>query len=102
MKKTEQLNKKKIMEIIESHKYHIQKYGVKKLGLFGSYAKNNHKKHSDIDFLVVLDKPTFDNYMGLKFMLEKVLHKKIDLVIEQNIKPALKYIKEEAVYAKGL
>ena len=102
MKKTEQLNKKKIMEIIESHKHHIQKYSVKKLGLFGSYAKNNHKKHSDIDFLVVLDKPTFDNYMGLKFMLEKVLHKKIDLVIEQNIKPALKYIKEEAVYAKGL
>ena len=102
MKKMKQLNRKKIMEIIENYKYDIQKYSVKKIGLFGSYAKNNYKKNSDIDFLVVLNKPTFDNYMGLKFMLEHILHKKVDLVIEQNIKPAIKYVKEEAVYAKCL
>ena len=98
--KNKVLNSKFIIKKIEENKYNIHKYSVKKIGLFGSYLKNNPNKRSDIDFIVRLDKPTFDNYMELKFLLEKMFHKKIDLVTEESLKPALKYIKEDALYAK--
>ena len=73
-----------------------------KIGLFGSYLKRTTHKKSDIDFLVLFNEPNFDNYIELKFMLEKLFQKKVDPVIEENLKPSLKYVKEEALYAKAL
>ncbi|MBI5347373.1 MAG: nucleotidyltransferase domain-containing protein [Candidatus Aenigmarchaeota archaeon] len=92
------LTEKEIMKTIELRKGEMRRFGVKKIGLFGSYLKGKAKKTSDVDFLVVFDKPTFDKYMELKFMLEKMLHKKVDLVIEDNLKPSLCYVKQEAKY----
>lgn len=96
------LNQKKIIKLVEEHRNDIRKFGVKKLGLFGSFAKGVQRKKSDLDFLVVFDSPTFDNYMELKFLLERMFHRKVDLITEENLKPALQYVKEEAVYAKGI
>ena len=96
------LTPQKIIKQIEERKDDIRKFGVKKLGLFGSFAKGSQRKKSDLDFLVIFNSPTFDNYMNLKFFLEKTFHKKIDLVTEGNLKPALQYVKEEAIYAKGI
>jgi hypothetical protein len=48
---------------------------------------------------VEFSNPTFDNYIELKFFLEKLFRRKVDLVMEDNLKPALSYVKEEAVYA---
>ena len=84
---------------MEEHKADIDRYGVKKIGVFGSVLRGKQKKGSDLDFLVKFDKPTFDRYIELKFLLEKIFHKKVDLVIEENLKPALQYVKKEAVYA---
>ena len=50
----------------------------------------------------LFDRPTFDNFMGLKFLLERVFRRKVDPVIEEDLKPALRYVKTEAAYAKGL
>ena len=86
--------------MLRKHKDELNKYEVKKIGLFGSFLKGNQHKKSDLDFLVVFNKTTFDNYMELKFLLEKLFKKKVDLVIEEDLKPALKYMKEEALYAK--
>ena len=94
------IDKNKILRIIEKNRYNIRKYGVKKLGLFGSFLKDRQNNKSDIDLIVVFDKPTFDKYMELKFLLEGIFSRKVDLVIEKNLKPALKYVKEEAIYAK--
>ncbi len=91
-----------IIKTIELHSQQLRKYHVKKIGLFGSFLKNKKKKKSDIDFLVVLQEPTFDNYMGVKFLLERLFHKKIDLVTEESLKPALRYVKKEALYAKRI
>lgn len=91
-----------IIKTVERHKNELKRFGVKKIGLFGSYVKRSQHKTSDLDFLVVFDKPTFDKYIELKFQLERIFHKKVDLVIEQNLKPALQYVKEEAIYAKGI
>lgn len=94
------LSKDKIIDIIKRHKSDIKKLGVKKIGLFGSFLKRTNTKKSDLDFLVTFNKPTFDNYMELKFMLEKLFKKKVDLIMEDNLKPALRYVKEEAIYAR--
>ncbi len=96
------LTPRMIIKTLDEHKDLLRKYGVKKIGLFGSFLKRKTHKKSDIDFVVVFDEPTFDKYIELKFMLEKLFHRKVDLVIEENLKPSLKYVKEEALYAKAI
>lgn len=91
-----------IQRTLEKNKEQIRSYSVKKIGLFGSYRKGTFTPKSDIDIVVKLKKPTFDNYMDLKFYLENLFGKKIDLITEDSIKPALKHIKEEALYVKGI
>lgn len=81
-----------------------EKYGVKRIGLFGSYSREEQKDTSDIDVLVEFDpsKLTFDNYMELKIILEDRFQKPIDLVIIDDIKPALKPVILRSVkYAEG-
>jgi uncharacterized protein len=76
---------------------------LKRIGLFGSYSRGEQKDSSDIDVLVEFtdNAMTFDNYMDLKFNLEDRFQKSIDLVILDDIKPALKpYILEGVKYAE--
>ena len=96
------LTKKKILRKIEENDKKIKKYGVKKIGVFGSYVRSEQKSRSDIDILVEFEKgkKTFDNYMGLIIFLEDLFNCKVDLVIVENIKPLLKpYILKEVEYA---
>lgn len=69
-----------------------KKYGVKRIGLFGSYSRGEQKDSSDIDVIVEFNDSqlSFDNYMDLKFYLEDTFQKPVDLVIINDIKPALK------------
>ncbi|MCT1905065.1 type VII toxin-antitoxin system MntA family adenylyltransferase antitoxin [Oceanobacillus sojae] len=69
------------------------KYGVKRIGLFGSYSRGDFNESSDIDVIVEFNDLdlSFDNYMDLKFELEDYFQKPVDLVILEDIKPALKH-----------
>lgn len=99
------LKSDRILEKIENNKDKIKRFGVKRLGLFGSYIRNQQKPGSDIDLLVEFEKgmKTFDNYMDLKFFLEDLFDCKVDLVILEAIKPDLKSrILEDVRYATGL
>lgn len=96
------LTPEKIIYTLEQNSSEIKKLSVKKIGLFGSYLKKTQHKKSDLDFIVKFRYVTFDNYMELKFLLEKLFDKKVDLVVEESLKPSLEYIKEEANYAKGI
>ncbi len=93
------LTKAKIMKLLEQHRQDLKNLGVTRIGLFGSFAKGKQHTKSDLDFLVTLQEETFDTYMDIKFLLEKIFKKKIDLVIEKNLKPGLNYVKEETIYA---
>ncbi len=93
---------KEIIKVLELHKKELNRLSVKKIGVFGSVVKQKSTKKSDIDFLVVFNKSTFDNYMELKFLLERLFKKKIDLVTEKSLKQQLKYVKEEAIYAEAI
>lgn len=93
-----------ILDRIEEKMETIKKYGVKRIGLFGSYAQNNQGSRSDIDLLVEFNhrQKTFDNYMELKFFLEDLFGRRVDLVIAETIKPDLKSeITGSVKYAKG-
>ena len=95
--------RKEIIEVLLKHKKElVEKYKIKKIGLFGSYVREEQTKESDIDILVEFEEgyKTFDNYMDLKFYLESLFSTKVDLLIESAIKPRLKsYILEEVMYA---
>jgi len=96
------LTSDKILKKIEENKDVIEKFGVKKIGIFGSYVRNEQKAGSDIDVLVEFEegKKTFDNYMDLKFFLEDLFNCKVDIVIAGAIKPDLKpYILRSVKYA---
>lgn len=83
----------KVFEIFKKHDVAIkQKYGVKKIGVFGSFARGEGRKDSDIDVLVEFKHgfETFDNYMELKFFLEDLFGRKVDLVTIEALKPQLK------------
>jgi uncharacterized protein len=77
-------------------------YGVDRIGLFGSCAAGTMREGSDIDVLVRFHESSrsFDNYMDLKFHLERMFPgRRIDLVLEDTLKPALRDgILAETVY----
>lgn len=94
------MDKKEILKRLEKEKDKIREKGVKKIGLFGSFVRGRQKKRSDIDILVKFDKISFDNYMSLYYFLNNLFKKKIDLVIEEDLKPEIKKIKNEVEYVK--
>ncbi len=95
------LTSETIMKEIEENMATIRKFGVERIGLFGSYVKEEQGMESDIDILVKFKKneKTFDNYMDLKFFLEDLFESKVDLVVQEALKPDLKpYILESVRY----
>jgi len=80
------MTREKVIEILRKElSYLVSEYGVKKIGLFGSYAKGTPAKGSDIDILV-----EFDRLIGLKFMefaeyLEGLLGTRIDILTPAGI-----------------
>ncbi len=93
------LTAKGILAELALHKQELRRCGVKRIGLFGSHASGKARAGSDLDFLVAFEKPTFDNYMDAKFLLERLFRRKVDLVTEGGLKPALRYVRKEARYA---
>lgn len=87
------LSKQEILdELLKNLNTWREKHGVKQMGLFGSYSRDEQKESSDIDVIVEFNDAdlSFDNYMELKINLEDLFQKPIDLVILNDIKPSLK------------
>ena len=74
-----------------------ERFSVRSIGVFGSTATGHSKEQSDVDILVELNEPTFDHYMELKFRLEEILGRDVDLVLKDALKPRLKPIIEKEV-----
>ena len=97
------LKKKDILRIIEENSDTLRNYGVRKLGLFGSFARDEATKDSDIDLVVELEVKSYRTYIRLKFFLEDLFKRAIDLVTDESIKPGVRpYIEQEVIYGKGL
>jgi len=95
-------SRESILRILKRKSGDLRSFGVMRIGLFGSFARKVQRPRSDVDILVELDDGSvnFDNYMGLMFYLEGLFHRKVDLVMVQDIKPQFKdTILEEVAYA---
>ena len=92
---------KKIIHKIKSQKDYLYKnFDISKIGIFGSYAKDDFSLHSEIDILVEFNNtPSLFKFFKLEEYLESLLEKKIDLVREQGLKPRIKdQILSEVIY----
>lgn len=70
--------KRELIQKIIDDRLQISSYGVKSLGIFGSFVRNEAKESSDIDFLIEFypEKKNFDNFMDLAFFSSKSTWKK--------------------------
>ena len=89
-----------IKDVIQNNKKEIhEKFSVKSLGIFGSYARNEQTESSDIDILVDFDKPIGLEFVTLADYLESLLEVKIDLVSRNAVKSNLmEYIERDIQY----
>ena len=85
------MNRQVVLSTLNEHLKEINQFGVKSLALFGSTARNETTPDSDLDFLVEFEgAATLDGYMGLKFFLEDLFDKEVDLVIKADLKPQIR------------
>ncbi len=89
--------------ILRKHKAEVvQKYRVREIGIFGSFVRGEQKKRSDIDILVEFssrDIPGLIRLCEMERYFQRLLRKKVDVVIKSGIRPELKKgILEEVVY----
>jgi predicted nucleotidyltransferase len=99
--KTKTKSIQEIKRILLSHKQDLlDKYGVREIGIFGSYAREENKKNSDIDILVDLEKPMgFFKFIRLEREVSVLLGAKVDLVTKNALKPHIgQRILAEVIY----
>lgn len=85
-----------IKRILAGHREALtNKYGIKEIGIFGSFVRGEQKKRSDIDILVEYDEkdiPDLLKFVETERYLQKLLGRKVDLVRKDGIRPELKDI----------
>ncbi len=94
------MNKQRVLELLSHSKPELQsRFGVTRLALFGSTARDTATSVSDIDVLVNFDGPaTSRRYFGVQFYLEDLLGCPVDLVTEKALRTELRpYIERERV-----
>ncbi len=101
-KTDKELLREKINKSIKKIKFKIKKvlnkYNIKKAGVFGSYVRGQQNKNSDIDIIVEPPKGIGFGFVRIAYDLEKALNKKVDLLTYKGINPRLKkYILEEEI-----
>ena len=84
-------SKDELISVVKENQIEIQKYGIKHLGLFGSFITEKHGGNSDVDLLVEFEsgQKSFDRFMALSFFLEKILGWRVDLVTTDALSPYL-------------
>jgi predicted nucleotidyltransferase len=75
--------------MLADREQHLAEFGVKQIGLFGSYLRNEATINSDIDLLVDIsrERKTFRNFMALNYYLEDLFGCKVELVTKQSLSP---------------
>lgn len=97
----EHLNKEDIISTLSAHQRELEKFGVHRIGLFGSYAKNVARKDSDVDLLVdfLSERKTLKNLVELGDFLEMIFSKRVDIVTPQGLSKYIgPYILKEVQY----
>ena|SRR3989337_844105 len=97
------IDKEEIKKRITENKDKLREFGVTKIGVFGSYARNEQNEKSDIDLLVDFKegKKTYRNFYNLANFTEEVLGADVDLLTPQSISPyILPYVVKDVDYVQ--
>jgi hypothetical protein len=96
-------SKQSILATLKKNKPQLEKLGVKEVGLFGSYARNEQVQSSDIDILIDFapEKETFDSFMDAYDLMEEIFrNQKVEVVTKNGLSPYIgPKILKEVVYA---
>ena len=95
------LTREDVLQILRENKDRFaEKYGVTKIGLFGSFARNEATEESDVDVCVELAKATYDIVFDLREEIMEKTSRSVDLVqVRRGMDSLLKKcIKKDAVY----
>ena len=95
------MDRDEILALLKSRKRHLKKFGVQSLSIFGSVARDQARKNSDVDILVDFEKPVgLFEFARLQIYLEKTLGLKVDLVTREALRKELREdILREAIRA---
>jgi len=94
------MNRSQALQMLTANKAVLaERFGVSRLALFGSFARNAARDDSDVDIIIGFDGPaTSDRYFGAQFFLEDLLGRNVDLVTEKALRAELRpYIEKEAI-----
>ncbi len=95
------ITKNEAIKLISQAKPFLRdEFGVREIGIYGSFARDEQVENSDIDILVVLEKPDYGFYAGALIYLEKLLGIKVDLIRKHNKmrESFLRRIEKEMIY----
>ena len=98
------MRRDEVLHILAEHRSELNRAGVRTLACFGSVARDEARPDSDIDLLVEFaGHPSFARYMELKFLLENLLGRRVDLVTPKAIRPQMRAgIEREMIHVPGL
>ena len=95
-----QMNRDEVLNLLRTHKPTLaERFGVTRLALFGSFARDQATDSSDVDILVWFDHPaTSRSYFGTQFYIEDLLERPVDLVTDKALRAELRpYVEREAL-----
>lgn len=96
------LNKQIIKDKLINQKERLKSFGIRQIGLFGSYVRNEQNSESDIDLLIdfIPEEETFDNFMSVSDLMEKIFKGyKVELVTKNGLSKYIgSYILKETEY----
>lgn len=95
------MRREDILSFIAAYKAKFEEeFGIKRIGLFGSYARGEVREESDIDIVVEIEKPDLFQLIGIKQAIEEALGTKVDIVrLRDKMNQALRSrIERDAIY----
>ena len=95
------MNRDRVLELLRLHRGELEaQFGVKRLALFGSTARDTARAGSDVDLLVTFDGPaTSKRFFGTQFFIEDLLGCPVDLVTEKALRAELRpYVEADSLY----
>lgn len=98
------MKRDEVIRILAQHGDQIAEFGIRRLALFGSVARDRANSRSDVDFLVEFEGPaTFDRYIELSFFLEELLGCRVDLVTASSLRASMRpNVEQDAIDVPGL
>lgn len=96
-------NKQQVIDLLKQNSDRLRQFGVKRVGVFGSFISGNQTEHSDVDLLVEFNKgqKNFQNFMGTANLTESILGRSVDLLTPESISPYIApHIEKEIEYVQ--